>query len=564
MSKFKINPKINMNKSPAINSVGIDPIGVASPLPSVEVYEKFLREQMEENYFQNLSGLSGHYAITAFASIYSRVSNKLQEVMASVDSIRKFYLTDVMLSQIAEDALAPRMGSDEIIRFSADDQDIQKELDELHKRIGLDQLIENVTPDLLAYGEYTLATKIDTISEKEDELNDVPKKGRRRFKAKRAGKGIVDVTDIVEQGKVISLTQDGKTEGYLQINELTGRMEVKEIADFIKFQLGGERVKIDLDDVIPKSAIRNKELRDLVDKIPRFIRVGKSVLYPVLSKIKELELLEKLVPATKLNKLSQGNLVGMALPENYDLEQALNAVRRVEGMINKKVSVDPALKEITVEAILSTAGKTRVIPLMGDKGSLQQLDYKSDEPDDLLNSANEIRKLILDSVGIPSELVFSSDGDSKTEVLKRYAKYLRKLKKVQKAIASGCKQIAFIHLANRGIKFKEESIDVVFNNNLVEIDNLDKLEHADVTTSLLSNVRDFFNDMVEEDSPYREMVNLEKVAEYMEENLKTVGLADAIKLPKEGGVEPDKEAVDVDGIDSDGNQTRPENEPDEE
>lgn len=547
MSNYKINPNIKIGGS-SIMKGAFDPIAVASPLPSVSLFEQQLKDRIEENLASN--SMKDHVTLTAYASIYTRISQKLKDIMNSVDHVRKFYLVDVMLSQIAEDALAPRMGSEGILRFSCENKAIQKELDELQKRIGLDQLVENITPDLLAYGEYTLATKIGmSPKEKSDELNKIPKKGRRRFKAKQSGKGLMDVTDIVDQGTVISLTQDGQTQGYLQINKFNGRIEFKEVADFIKFQLGGERIKIDIDEIIPASARYNNTVKEAIDKIPRFIRVGKSVLYPVIPKIKELELLEKLVPATKLNKLSQGNLVGMSLPENFDLEQAMKAVRRVEGMINKKVSVDPTLKEITVESILSTAGKTRVIPLLGEKGTLQQLDYKSDEPDDLLNSANEIRKLILDAVGIPSELVFSNEGESRSEVLKRYAKYLRKLKRLQKTIAVGCKQMAYIHLANRKIKFKEEEIDVVFNNNLVEIDNLDKLEHADVTISLLGNIRDFFNDMVEADSPYRELINLGKVAEYLEDNLKTVGLADAIRVPSEGGKQPDITAVDVDGDD---------------
>ena len=36
---------------------------------------------------------------------------------------------------------------------------------------------------------------------------------------------------------------------------------------------------------------------------------------------------------------------------------------------------------------------------------------------------------------------------------------------------------------------------------------------------------------------------------YLEDNLKTVGLADAIRVPSEGGKTPNKKAVDVDGDD---------------
>jgi hypothetical protein len=546
MSNYQTNKKIRINKKNGDTAKALIQRATFD-----EQYSKSLKYVFEDFNVAKAGQLKDFYTLTAYSSIYARVSDKLKEVIETVDGIRYFYLVEVMLNQITEDALAPKIGDDDIFKFSCQKEDIQKELDDLKKRLGLDQLIENIAPDLLAYGEYTLKTKIGTS--KKPVKNDL-KGGDSKFIPK-AGKGIIDVKDIVDQGTVVSLTQDGVTEGYIVYDEERGRVEIKEVADYIKFSMGGTRIKIETSKILPVGTARNPQVKEIIDNIPRFIRMGKSVLYPVIPKIKELEILEKLIPATKINKLSQGNLVGMNLPENYNLEEAEEAVRRIESMVNKKISVDPVANEITVESILSTAGKTKVIPLFGDKGRLDQMDFRDNEPDDLLGSAKEIRELILDSVGIPSELVFKSDGDTKAEVLKRYAKYLRKLKKLQKTISQGIKQIAFIHLANKDIPFKEEEIEVVFNNNLVEIDNLDKLEHADVTLSLLGNVRDFFNDMVEEESPYKDNINLDKVTEYLEENLSTIGMADAILTKKEGGAKADPDAVQNDDVDSKGNPT---------
>jgi hypothetical protein len=528
--KFKKNKRIKVGSKASI---------AAHPLLKKRgqdaAYSQALKTMSEGFNIADAKSIKNYYSLAAYSAVYTRVSNRLKEVIKSVDDIRYFYLVEVMLTQICDDALAPKIGDDNIFEFSCQDKDIQKELDDLKKRIGLDQLIENIAPDLLAYGEYTLATKIHKRNSKTVK-NDL---GDGEYEKTEDGKGIVDVKDIVEQGTVVSLTQDGNTEGYIVYDEGLGKIEVKETADFIKFSMGGTRVKIETNQVLPIEQIRNPIVKEIVDNIPRFIRMGKSQIYSVIPKIKELEILEKLVPATKINKLSQGNLVGMNLPENYNLEEAMAAVQRIEGMINKKISVDPVNSEITVESILSVAGKTKVIPLFGEKGRLEQMDFRDSEPDDLLQASKDIRELILDSVGIPSELVFKSEGDSKTDILKRYAKYLRKLKLLQKTIANGVKQIAFIHLANKDIRFNEEEINIKFNNNLVEIDNLDKLEHADITLSLLGNVRDFFNELVMEDSPYKDNVNLNKVTEYIEENLKAVGLSDAIQTQSEGGEDVD-------------------------
>lgn len=515
----------------------------------LKTYEKNLKSGVVNEDLFSSANIKNYVTLTAYSSIYTRVSEKMKEIIKSVEAVRYFYLVDVMLNQIVDDALAPKIGSDDLFHYSHQDEAIQEELNELKKRCTLDQLIYNIAPEILAYGEYTLKTKIGKSEKKKSELS----KEEKEFVVD--GKGVLDIQDIVDQGSVVTLSQDGEVTNYIVYDELAGRIEVKEKADYIKFSMGGSRIKIPIEELIPVTRIKNPQVKEVVDKIPRFLRTGKSVLYSIIPKIKELEILEKLIPATKINKLSQGNLIGMNLPENYSLEEALEAIQRIESMVNKKISVDPVTQEITVEAILSTAGKTKVIPLFGDKGRLEQMDFRDNEPDDLLNVTKEIRELILDSIGIPSELVFKSDGDSKADILKRYAKYIRKLKKLQKTISSGLKEIAYIHLANKGIKFKKEDVEVQFNNSLIEIDNLDKLEHADVTVGMLRSVKEFFSDLAEENSPFRDNINLAKVLEWIDENLKTIGLSDAVISPKEGGAEPDTDAVATDGVDSQGNPT---------
>ena len=77
-----------------------------------------------------------------------------------------------------------------------------------------------------------------------------------------------------------------------------------------------------------------------VDNLPTFIIIGamKSAttslyyylsLHPeiYMSKIKELELLEQLVPATKISKLSNGTILGMQVPPNYNVEKGLAAAK---------------------------------------------------------------------------------------------------------------------------------------------------------------------------------------------------------------------------------------------
>lgn len=509
----QINSRLleQLNKRSSDNASGIKPLDEAQNASFVQQYQQAVRDSWGGLGDVSLANFHKYYVVSAYSSMHQRVAEKIQKIVSSVDGIRDFYLVEVMLGQLTEDALAPKIGSDEIIKFSHKDKNVEEYLNDMKESIGLDQIIENIVPDLCSYGDYVLETDI------------------------KVGDGLRGLYDNVEQGKTIPLVQDGRTDGYLHIDEVTGDVVKRELCDFIHFTLGGQRIKVRFDATLPMLVKNNTKLREFFKKTPKYLRVGRSMLYPVLGKLRELELLEKLVPATKINKLSQGNMIGVPVPQDYDLNRGFDAAKQIENNINRKVMIDQTMKEVTVEAILSTAGRTRVVPIFGEKGRLEKLDYKADEPDEMFSNLRELRELICDSIGVPSEIVFKSEGTNKADILKRYAKYLRKLKKIQKSIINGCHQIVAIHLAN-STKYKgvdPSTVDIVLNNHLVEIDNLDRLEHADITISFLKNVKEFFDDMASEGSNYKQHIKFPKVIEYIEEQLKTVGLADAIETTQE-------------------------------
>lgn len=525
MGHFNINPKILSSNISDMREGFIRKSNAQAPfsgVPLINEYANFMKERaMDSQLDSTIKGFNNQFVLTAYSAAYQKASERLRTIIQAVDTVRNFYLVDVILSQLTEDALSSRNGSEEIFRFSSKDTAVQDELNFLKEKLSLDQIIENITPDLCAYGEYVMETDINEQ------------------------KGVIGIYDNIDQGTVVSLTQNGEIEGYLAIDELTGVIKKRHISDYVKFTIGGQRIKVNFDKTGDMIARQNPLLRSYVKKVPKFLRVGKSYIFPFIGKIKELEVLEKLVPATKLNKLSQGNLIGLPVPENYSLDAGMEASRRVEGMINKKVMVDPSLGEITVEAILSTAGRNRVIPVFGEKGRLDKLDFKGDEADDLFSNTKDMRDIILDSVGVPSEIIFKSDGGNKSDILKRYAKYLRKLKKIQKSLAEGLKQLAIIHLVNKGITFEEKDIEVNFLNTLIEIDNLDRLEHADITLSMLTNAKNFFVELAADDSAFASQVVMDKVSEYLESNLKTIGLSDALRTQAEGGPSAEKKQDDL-------------------
>lgn len=479
---------------------------------------------------EGTDSMKNYWVAAAYAALYTKVNSRRVDCIKEVDRMKSFYLVDVILNEITNDSLAPDIHTGNVLTLFSDKKDINKELKELEETLSLDSMCETITPDMLAYGDYILSTRVDKID------------------------GLTAICDDVIQERVIPLVDFKGIQGYLVQSE--GKLRIAPPSEFITFSLPGNRLRLDLEKEL--GSILQKQIKEEdYEKIPKFARMGKSVIYPVISKIKELELLEQLVPATKLSKLAGGTIVGVQVPSGYDVEKGFNAAKRIESLINKRIGVDERTADMSIENILASTGRIKVVPLFGDKGQLQKLDYKSDEPDDLLNSVRESRSTILSSIGVPYEIIFGSDGDTKGQLLKKYARYLRILKKVQKAIAEAVKQIAYIHLTNKGIVFEEKDVQVSFINKLIEIDNIDKLEFADTTVNFIENVRRFVFELAAKDtSPIAGNVNLAAFVEFLNTNLRTVGLGDVVFVSKDG------ELVDISGDSVSGADVTPD-EPDE-
>lgn len=489
--------------------------------------------------------VTAYHVASAYSTIYTKVSRERKNFMKDMDRHRDFYLVDVMVNTMVYDALTPETATGKILEISSpNNKELDAELKVLKKRINFDQLLQDVLPELCYYGDYFLKTKIDIPATDKDnkivkdqldkDLEDRSPENKDADVAKGKGResqGLLEVKDILEQTEIIPLTQDGKRRSYL-VQE-SGKIYVKHASEYVHFSLGGSRRRIKLFDELSDRTADNEYVREKLADVPRFIRIGKSVFFGCLSKIRELELLEKLIPATKLSKLSQGTIVGVNLPDTYDLEKGLAAIKRVEGLLNKKVGVDPKLGELTVEAIMATSGRYKAIPVFGDKGGIERIDYKETESDDLLSNVKDIREITCDSIGVPYELVFKSDSDNKSNILKRYTRYLKKLKMIQRSLQDGVRQIIKIHIANRpGISYKDEDLKIEFLSRLSEIDNLDNLEHMDITVSMLKNLKDFLTDMMDEASPIEVEVDMDIFKGYLNKNLETIGLKDMIKTIK--------------------------------
>jgi hypothetical protein len=475
------------------------------------------------------SKVSAYHVAAALASLYTKATETRKELVAEVHQISNFYLVDVIVSQFCEDALNPDVTTDEIFQLVSDKPKIQAELKYLEKTFRLDKLVKEVMPEVLRFGEYTLSTVVKTSEQTRNEaVLERLAEARDKDEFSKAQPGLVQLNDNVDQSEVVAICKNSEVDYYLNMVQRGNQVQLerKHKSAYVQFRLDSERVRVDLQREFNNLTPKQKEE---ISKLPRFVRMGKSFVHSMIPKIRELELLEKLSPATKLSELSAGTLIGLQVPAGYDLKKGMEAAKTLEGIINRKLAIADDTGRISVESILTSVGRTKVVPVFGDKGSTNVMETRSAAPDNLTADINTLRKVILDGIGVPYELVFSSDGQNKADILKRYSRYLRKLKAVQRTAKEGLVQIASIHLAAKGIPFDPSDIKVNFHNKLIELDNLDKLEFIDGSISLLSNTKEFVEGML--GSPaLGQNVNVQEFVVYLKDQLRLLGLEDLVLL----------------------------------
>ncbi len=104
----------------------------------------------------------------------------------------------------------------------------------------------------------------------------------------------------------------------------------------------------------------------------------------------------------------------------------------------------------------------------------------------------DLRKMILSTIGLPASII--DEEGMKSDVIKDHIRYTKKLKSIQFALKEGIQRLLIVHLTNNGFdNYIKEDIEVMFLN-VLNTDDLEKLEFIDLTVSMLDNFKSFVED----------------------------------------------------------------------
>jgi len=453
-------------------------------------------------------------------------TNSRRQHLAVTNELKNYYISRVILKTMKDDTLnSDHKGR--VLDCSSDNENIKKEWDQFVRDVRLDDIISSITKDLINNGEYTLRLEVDPL----------------RIK------GVMNVHDDLNQLGILALYDKGAPSSFMVF--MNDSYQLIPAGEYVHFILGDERERIKLQDAFDtdRQIDWTKVDPQVRQSIPDFVRVGEPFFFGIVSKIRELHLLEQLIVALKLNIITRSRFVALKVPAAMPQAAVTEAILEMEEMLNSESGLDVDAQLLTIADIMTQAGRWKVIPNFADeKGTVDALDVRED-PDvqDILNSIADYRKMILASVGIPYSLIYGDEAAGTGEKgrageIRRFGRYARTIAGIQKAVIDGVKQIFLCHLVNKNhnqYNITSDDFDVFFINTMVDLSLLERMEYDDAKQEMIIRKVELINSFMENEL-LRSDLHPEGIFEWLEESLND--LTDGIPLFKSHITKPKHQA----------------------
>lgn len=427
----------------------------------VRVPEKTLQE-----YTRGGGALSG-----TLAAVWSTTADTKRDFIQLSKELRKFYIYEALLDVVTDDVLNPDIDG-KILDISSTSDEFKDDIEEVVDKIELDTYLHDIVRDTIDYGEYAIKLESET------------------------NKGVTGISDTVDQMNVLAMYSGARPSKYMIMK--SGQFIVAPPNQYAHFLAGSKKIRYRLDNVahyyntdsaggIPPAdttQLPNEIKKDL----PDFIRVGQPMFRGMASKIRDLQLLEQLIPAIKLNQLTQSKFISVKMPTSVDPQNVMKILQRYEDILNIPVGIDVNKARITLAEIMSATQKVRVFPDFSDgKGQMNQMDIRSDQSvDDILNAIEDIRNIISTSLGIPPSILFGATENRAAE-LRKYSRYVKRIQMIRHSIKRAVEHIVLCHLALKGKRATAKDIKIRFVNSLVDVAELEQMELDDSKQAIMRN-----------------------------------------------------------------------------
>lgn len=437
---------------------------------------------------KNLSVTSNKILGKLLSTFNTHIAGK-QEVLAQS---RELFDTDVVqtiIDVVINDAFNSFVNiEDEFkIEFDPDDENISEEfkeqvqskIDDLVDRFDLKNQIADIVPELLRDGEFAFGIVLEP------------------------GEGIKDIVDDLDVANLLPFYNGNKLAFIMkqpECDQMNGRPLIYRAENVIYFRLKyftKQRVDLRIDGSLTNDQLRKKFYEETKLYLPRFLRICKPFYYSALKLIARLGVLELVGTVQELNQVTRRDIINLNVPQNTTPREASAIVNDYEKILNGPDN-DLDSDRLDVATLTNYNTKRIILPQWSDgKGTLSLSDVNSganDRSAGTRDSISFVRSLIALSVGVPGFYVsLSEQALDKTQTLKLYTRYVRKLSSLQKSIADGCVDFVQADLKACNIFVEDKSIKVRFKT----LTSADSLDETDITVGTIEGLNNIFKNLVE-------------------------------------------------------------------
>lgn len=427
------------------------------------------------------------------------------------EALKSNYLVIAMIETLSYDILAvdPRTGKTFDILVDSRYPKSNKAnaiLNSFRRSTQLDRYVSKILFDAIFYGQYL----VQYIRDKEGH--------------------IVGLKDTFQPGSVFTVALEGLDASpmYYKLSaDRDNHIEVLDNKEIVCLDMQSDRYRLSL-----SSMNVSLQSRDAI--IAQNGSLGRPFCFEIYDKLVSLEMLEQLELASINASLQRNSLVSVSAPDGLDLEQLKEFTAWYEKAINNTGGETVNFYNLdTIKMYAAEATKLRVVPQQTQRGAISASLGASENAsvEGLPDRIADLRNTILDIKAIPAEFIFTGRDESKVGgALRRYARYARVVKAGQAALQAFLEHINTDVLASYGY-------DVTGNLQVsqycaINTSELDRLEYADASASVISNVFGVLRDVITDETiaPYVDKVAYVAFMESMLDGM--VGASQIINVPR--------------------------------
>lgn len=447
---------------------------------------------------------------------YLQYFENTRSVYDKMLTIRRHYLVKAILTTLINDALATDPNTNQIfqINISQDykkSSKAEKACNDFMEKFQIEKLLLDTAWDTIFYGEYYFEN----------------------FGSKK--KGITGIADSNPPGSVFAQYQGASPEFYFRLNKNTAGMttsqELTKVdkANIWHISVFPRQLKLSLGGSGSTIVYSQKDYQ-----ISSYLRVGEPLFYDCYDKVVELEALEQSQLAKILGDLLRNAIISVDAPAGLDLKGLKELTLWYEKVLNDNdnINIDSIQNLATVRSMMANLSKARVIPRQPDRGTMSQIDVKTYDGSGTKDTIEDRRSVICTTIGVPFEFLFESRDPSKTS-LRQYVRYSRLVKMIQRGYQDSIRDELLTHLHTldgfEDIQLKDIEVKCY---NAINVSELDKLEFADATVSMVGSFRSFIEDLAT--TKIGKYVNLLELGRYLEKVIDTIpGAEHIIDIPED-------------------------------